>query len=86
MKNKKLKKLPTFKTDKEAADFVDHADLSEYDLSHSTIVQFKFEQKSAYLNMRLSESLLAAVKKTAEKRGIPYQRFVREALEKAVAV
>ena len=36
------------------------------------------------MNMRLPESLLKAVKERAAKRGIPYQRFIREALEEAV--
>jgi predicted DNA binding CopG/RHH family protein len=35
--------------------------------------------------MRLPEALLNAVKARAEARGIPYQRFIREALEQAIA-
>jgi predicted DNA binding CopG/RHH family protein len=35
--------------------------------------------------MRLPETLLKAVKERAQARGIPYQRFIREALEQAVA-
>jgi predicted DNA binding CopG/RHH family protein len=35
--------------------------------------------------MRLPEPLLEAVKARAKARGIPYQRFIREALEQAVA-
>jgi predicted DNA binding CopG/RHH family protein len=34
--------------------------------------------------MRLPETLLSAVKQRAQARGIPYQRFIREALEQAV--
>jgi predicted DNA binding CopG/RHH family protein len=34
--------------------------------------------------MRLPEPLLEAVKKRAASRGIPYRRFIREALEDAV--
>ena len=34
--------------------------------------------------MRLPEPLLEAVKARAKARGIPYQRFIREALEQAV--
>ena len=36
------------------------------------------------LNMRLPEELLAAVKDAAADRGIPYQRFIRQALERAL--
>jgi predicted DNA binding CopG/RHH family protein len=91
----KKKKIPTFKTDKEAEDFVDTADLSEYDLSGGVLTRFEMrdgvlmryevEKKEARVNMRLPTSLLAEVKKSAKARGIPYQRFIREALERALA-
>ena len=55
------KKIPTFKTDKEAERFVDTADLSKYDLSGLKPVKFEFEKKSAQLNMRVPEALLEAV-------------------------
>jgi predicted DNA binding CopG/RHH family protein len=79
------KKIPTFKSDKDAERFVETADLSEYDLSGARPVRFEFERKGARVNMRLPESLLDAVKDRARARGIPYQRFIREALERAVA-
>ncbi len=79
------KKIPTFKTDKEAERFVDTADLSEYDLSRFKPVQFEFERKTAQLNMRVPKPLLDAVKKRAKARSIPYTRFVREAMERALS-
>jgi len=79
------KKIPTFKTDKEAERFVDAADLSQYDLSGFKRVQFEFERKTAQLNMRVPKPLLDAVKKRAKARGIPYARFVREAVERALS-
>jgi predicted DNA binding CopG/RHH family protein len=79
------KTIPTFKTDAEAERFVDTADLSEYDLSGLTPVRFEFEKKTAQLNMRLPKSLLEAVKKRSSARGIPYTRFIREAVEMALA-
>ena len=79
-----MKKIPTFKSDEEAERFVATADLTEYDLSHFKPVRFEFEKKAARVNMRLPETLLKAVKERAEARGIPYQRFIREALEQAV--
>ena len=78
------KKIPAFKTDAEAETFVDTADLTQYDLSGGKPVRFEFERKDSRVNMRLPETLLDAVKKSARKRGIPYQRFIREALEHAV--
>jgi len=78
------KKIPTFESDEEAEHFVETADLSQYDLSGATPVRFEFEKKAARVNMRLPETLLTAVKARAKARGIPYQRFIREALEDAV--
>ena len=79
------KKLPVLKTDEEAEEFVAKADLTEYDLSEMKPVRFEFEKKEARVNMRLPSSLLDAVKTRAKERGIPYQRLIREALEKAVS-
>lgn len=80
MKNK----IPTFKSDNDAAAFVDSADLTEYDLSGARPARFEFDKKEARVNMRMPEPLLKAVKNRAKARGIPYQRFIREALEEAV--
>jgi predicted DNA binding CopG/RHH family protein len=79
------KKIPMFKTDREAERFVDTADLSKYDLSGLKPVKFEFEKKSAQLNMRVPKGLLEAVKKRSAVRGIPYTRFIREAVESALA-
>lgn len=46
------KKIPTFKSDKEAEVFVDTADITEYDLSGIKPVRFEFEKKEARVNMR----------------------------------
>jgi predicted DNA binding CopG/RHH family protein len=79
------KKIPIFKTDEEAETFIDTADLSEYDLSGFKPAAFEFEAKDTQINMRLPASLLHAVRETAKERGIPYQRFIRQTLERAVA-
>jgi predicted DNA binding CopG/RHH family protein len=79
------KKLPRLRTDKEAEDFVANSDLTQYDLSSMRTVQFEFAPKAARINMRLPEDLLKAVKTTAARRGVPYQRFIRQALEQAIA-
>jgi predicted DNA binding CopG/RHH family protein len=80
----KLKPLPRLKTDGEAQRFIDEADLTEYDLSGFKPARFEFEKKSARVNMRLPAPLLDAVKAKAHARGIPYQRFIREAIEGAL--
>jgi predicted DNA binding CopG/RHH family protein len=78
------KKIPPLESDEKAEAFVSDADLTEYDLSGARPVQFEFEKKGARINMRLPQPLLDAVKHRARQRGIPYQRFIREALERAV--
>ncbi len=75
---------PDLKTDDEAERLVAEADLTEYDLSGMRMVRFEFQPKSERVNMRLPKSLLDAVKAAAAKAGMPYQRFIRQALETAV--
>jgi predicted DNA binding CopG/RHH family protein len=79
------KPLPPLRSDAEAEQFVDTADLSEYDLSGFQPMRFEIEPKAASLNMRLPDSLLVAVKAKAKARGVPYTRYVRMLLEADVA-
>jgi predicted DNA binding CopG/RHH family protein len=78
------KKLPVFKSDEEAEAFLEQ-DLSEY-ISAENFAPFHFElrPKSKSLNLRISGALLDAVRQRAKQQGIPYQRFIRQALERAV--
>lgn len=78
------KKIPTFKTDEEAERFVDTADLSEYDLSGGRMMRFEFKPKGESISLRLPEELLKAVKASAKRHGMPYQRYIRQALEDAL--
>jgi predicted DNA binding CopG/RHH family protein len=78
------RKLPRFKSDKEAEEFVDKADLTEYDLSGMRPIRFEFQPKTERVNMRLPRQLLDAVQASAAKEGVPYQRFIRRVLEDAV--
>jgi predicted DNA binding CopG/RHH family protein len=78
------KKLPKLQTDEEAEEFVANADLTEYDLSEVRTILFEFQPKSERVNMRLPKPLLDAVKASAAKAGVPYQRFIRQVLEAAV--
>ena len=83
-KSTKLKKLPTFKSDRAAEQFVDKADLSQYDLSGGEFVRFELKPKDKSVNLRLPGQLLDAVRLRAKRAGLPYQRFIRMALEEAV--
>lgn len=78
------KKWPVLRTDEEAERFVEEADLTEYDFSEMVPMHFEFAPKDERVNMRLPGELLAAVKAKAKERGLPYQRFIREVLERAV--
>ena len=78
------KKVPTLRSDKEAEEFVATSDLTKYDLSGMRMVRFEFQPKTERVNMRLPRPLLDAVKATAAKAGVPYQRFIRQTLEAAV--
>jgi predicted DNA binding CopG/RHH family protein len=82
---KKLKKFPIFKTDKEAEDFIDNADLTDYDISGFKPMHFEFAPKSRAISVRLPESLYSTVQKKAAAEGIQAQRFIRRALEQAVS-
>ncbi|HEX5845724.1 MAG: CopG family antitoxin [Rhodoplanes sp.] len=79
------KKLPKLRSDKAAEAFVATADLTQYDLSGLTPVRFEFKPKTERVNMRLSKELLENVKARAAKAGVSYQRYIRLALERAVA-
>jgi predicted DNA binding CopG/RHH family protein len=75
------RKLPVFKTDREAETFLDQ-DLSDYiSAENFAPFQFEFKPKQKSVNLRISEELLNAVRAVAHRRGIPYQRYIRQALE-----
>jgi predicted DNA binding CopG/RHH family protein len=78
------KPIPTFKTDREAEEFVASADLTDYDLSGGRIVHFEMRPKDKAVSLRLPEKLLDAVRRTAKRQGVPYQRFIRMAIESAL--
>ena len=76
-------RVPKLTTDAEAEAFLDQ-DLSDLDFSQFKPTRFEFGRKDARVNMRLPQPLLEAVKTRALARGVPYQRYIREALEAAV--
>jgi predicted DNA binding CopG/RHH family protein len=74
------RKVPQMKTDKDVESFIEQ-DLSDLDFSQFKSFRFEFENKDARVNMRLPKRQLDAVKAEAKRRGIPYQRLMRELLE-----
>jgi len=80
------KKFPVLKSDEDAERFVETADLSEYDFSGFKRVHFELQPKTERVNMRLPKSLLDAARAKAAEEGIPYQRLIRRALERELAL
>lgn len=78
------KKVPRLRNDKQAEAFLSQ-DRSQLDFSQFKPARFEFERKDEQINMRVPKPLLAAVKARAKSRGIPYTRFIREALEQALS-
>ena len=78
-----MKTVPVMTTDAEAEAFLAQ-DLSALDPTQFRPHSWETTPKSARVNMRLPEPLLAALKARAAARGIPYQRLIRELLERGV--
>jgi len=78
------KPFPRFETDVEAETFVNEADLSGYDFSDMKPVRFELRPKDKSVSLRLPEALLDEVRASARQAGIPYQRFIRLAIERAL--
>jgi predicted DNA binding CopG/RHH family protein len=78
------KRLPALKSDKDAEKLLDR-DLSKY-IRAENLEPFPFEYrpKQKSVNLRISDELLNAVRTAARRRGIPYQRYIRQVLELAL--
>ncbi len=74
-----LKQLPPLLTNEEDGKFTDEADLSGF-----KSVRFELRRKNKTVSLRLSDELLKEIKDTAVGEGIPYQRFIRDAIERAL--
>lgn len=78
------KPWPSFESDEEMEAWFDTADFSEYDFSQFRPAQFVLRKKDARVNMRMPETQLRAVKAAAAYEDIPYQRFIRRAIDEAL--
>lgn len=78
------KKVPKFKTDKEAEQFLEQ-DLTDYiNPKKAQQVTFEFLPKTEKVNLRLPPELLSEVRKKASREGISYQKYIRRAVEKSL--
>jgi predicted DNA binding CopG/RHH family protein len=78
------KPFPALKSDEEAEDFVANSDLTQFYWSDMKRVKFEFQPKDASVNLRLPKALLDAVRKRAQADGVPYQRYIRLAIEQSL--
>lgn len=78
------KRLPKLKTDRDVEKFLDQ-DLSDYiHTENFSPAFFEYAPKSKTISLRLSQALLDAIKKISKRQKIPYQRFIRHALEQSI--
>ena len=77
------KSVPVLTTDAEAEGFLDQ-NLSTLNYTQFKPMRFETLPKSARITMCLPDPLITALKARAKARGIPYQRLIREALERAL--
>ena len=75
--------VPLMTTDEEAEAFLDQ-DLSDLDMTQFKPATWERQPKTARITMRVPQPLLDALKAKAKAEGVPYQRLIREAIEKAV--
>jgi predicted DNA binding CopG/RHH family protein len=77
-------KIPEFRTDEELEAFLKQ-DLSDYITPENfKPARFEFLPKTRQVNLRFSEALLDAVRERARQEGITYQRYIRQAVERAL--
>ena len=79
-----MSKVPHMTTDAEAEAFLDQ-DLSNLDFTAFKPVRFELREKDARVNMRLPQGLLDTLKARAAAERVPYQRLMRDLLERGLA-
>lgn len=79
------KKIPKFKSDAEAAAFLEQ-DLTDY-MGDPNFKKFTFEfaAKDTPITMRVPEALLSSFKSFAKKKHVPYQKVIRMAMEQFIS-
>ncbi|NLI30930.1 MAG: hypothetical protein GX423_12765 [Nitrospiraceae bacterium] len=83
---KKLKSLPTFKSEAEERQFWETHDSADYvDLSKAKRARFpNLKPSTQSISLRLPLSLLEAIRIEANKRDVPYQSLIKMWLSEKV--
>ena len=86
--NKKLKKIPKFKSEKEEREFWWRVDSTEYvDYSKAVRVRFpNLKLTSHPITIRLPDSLIERVKVIAHRQDIPYQSLLKQLIYKGLGM
>ena len=84
--NKKLKKIPKFKTEDDERKFWAEADSTEYvGWSEAEIVVLpKLKPSTKTISLRLPESMLNEIRTIANKHDVPYQSFIKIILKEKI--
>jgi predicted DNA binding CopG/RHH family protein len=82
----KIKRLPEFKNEDEEREFWAKHELSDvFDVSKGVNVVFpNLKLSTKTITIRVSESLLYALKRIANKKDVPYQSLVKMFLDEKV--
>ncbi len=78
------KKAPKFKSHKEAEDFLEQDLTDLIDPRHAQRVTFEFLPKTEKVNLRFPPELLKEVRKKAARKGMSYQKYIRQAVEESL--
>lgn len=83
---KRLKKIPTFKTEDEEREFWSKADSTNYvDWSKAKRVSLpKLKPSTKTISIRLPEHLIEGLKALANKRDVPYQSLIKIILNERI--
>jgi predicted DNA binding CopG/RHH family protein len=86
MKRRKLKPIPHFANDDEAAEFWDTHDTTEYiDWSRAQRAVFpNLKLTTQTISLRMPAGLLAELRMIANSRDIPYQSLIKQILAERV--
>lgn len=80
--NKPPKKVPNFASREEEARFWEDNDSSEFELGDEVTVTVEPQAKTKMISIRVSVLLLETYKRIAAAANIPYQRLMKEVLER----
>jgi predicted DNA binding CopG/RHH family protein len=82
MSDKKGKKqVPSFRSNREEAEFWRHNDSADFELGDEVQVEVAPDARTKAISIRLPERLLQDLKREAEGQGMAYQRLIRMTLE-----